>query len=353
MDNIEQVEEPIVEDSVVEESVEATEPEVQINPLSMSDEEFAKFEEESETQETAPEEVLDEVEDISTEEEESVDNAPQESPELALNKETAYDAIMAEFKANGKMQTVSSVEEVRQLMAMGANYNKKMNGLKEDRRYIQMLKNNELLDESKLNYLIDLSKKDPKAIKQLLKESEIDPMDLDMESDTDSEYKPNTYTVDDSQVQLDDVLVALQDTETYSTTIDIIGTKWDVTSREELANNPSDITKLNSDVASGVYDEVVEVLERERMLGNLEGVTDFKAYKMVGNAMHAKGLFKAQQANTQQAPVQQVNEAPKIADVKKKAAATPRMSKPAKPIKVTKNPLSMSDEEFNKLFGNE
>lgn len=352
MDNLENSTEELLEESqeTVEEALE------QPNPLSMSDEEFLEYEEkdaltnlEAPTEEA--EETLDEGEAIASEEaeEEPTDSeiAP-ESTEVEFSKESAYDELMSEFKANGKLMKVDSVDEARKLMQMGANYQKKMVGFKENTKIIKMLENNQLLDESKLNFLIDVANKDPAAIKQLMKEADIDPLDLDLD---DGEYTPNNHKVDDKTVQLDEVLGNLQDSEGYTTTMDIIGTQWDKASRAKLANEPNLIADLNANVESGIYDEVQAVLEKERMLGNLEGVSDFDAYVMVGNAMHTQGMFKSQQVNAKAEPTGTKQEVTNNANELRKAAAPTRATRPTKQAKDIVNPLSMSDEEFIKRFG--
>ena len=349
------VEAPVESVSEAPEEVEAK------NPLSMSNEEFEAYEASLE----APIEVESDDVDVEPVTETNVEPFQEDAPETAtqeapnedaatdtveFSKESAYDEIMSEFKANGKMISVSSVDEVRKLMQMGANYQKKMSGMKKDSKFIKMLENNELLDESKLNYLIDLSKHDKGAISQLLKDSQVDPLDVDVSED--SVYKPNTYTINDAQVQLDDVLSSLQETDSYATTIDIIGNKWDKTSAEALAASPNDIVVLNDQVASGIYDKITTVVEKERMLGNLEGVTDFDAYRMVGRAMHEKGMLNTQ-SNTQQVVTPPAKKEDPTTNEKRRAAAPTRSTPPTKKAVVTKNPLAMSNEEFEAAFGSE
>ena len=326
-------------EAVVEEQ-EVLVPEVaeQVNPLSMSDEEFSAYE----ASEEQSEPMASEGEEVYSG---SVTEA-SDSTELEFSKETAYDELMSEFKANGKMMKVDTVEDARQLMQMGANYNKKMSGLKDKKNFITMLENNDLLDEDRLNYLIDLSKKDKGAIQQLIKDSEIDPSDIDL---GDATYTPNAYGIDEKQVQLDEVLESLQETETYATTIDIVGNKWDLPSREALASNPQEIANINEHVANGIYDKVIAVVDQERMMGRLDGLTDFDAYVKVGNRLNSEGKLTIGAPEPVQS--QQSNVNPTINN-QRRAAASSTKSVSTKTTDY-KNPLSMSDEEFNKAFGSE
>ena len=351
---------------------------VEVNPLSLSDEDFEKqsFEDiientEESTTDDITEEVIESTAEGTTEEatetadESNVEDTQEDTSETeATEEETTageedttasidykaeYEKLMAPFKANGHEIRVDSVEDVISLKQMGANYNKKMAGLKPNLKLMKMLENNGLLNEDKLNYLIDLDKKDPNAISKLVKESEIDPLDIQVESA--DEYQPNTYNVNDKEVELDGILEEIQDTESYDTTIDIIGNKWDDASKEKLLENPSDIKLLNNQVATGIYKQINQVVESERMLGRLTGYSDIEAYKVVGDAMTANGAFGTPTAvaNTT-TPVNTPIDTAKSRNLKsRKKAASSTKSTGAPKVKKAYNPLSMSDEEFEKM----
>lgn len=266
---------------------------------------------------------------------------PEEAP---MDFKQAYEEVFKPFKANGKEIQVSSIEDVRQLMQMGANYNKKMAGLKPHLKIVKMLEKNNLLDEDKLNYLIDLSNKNPDAVKKLLKDSEIDPLDVNL--DEESNYKPNSYNVSDKEVELDSVLNDIQDTESFQTTIDILGNKWDQQSKQVIVDNPQLVKIINDHVSNGIYEKISRVVENERLMGRLNGLSDIEAYKQVGDALNAQGYFNnLGNSQTTNAPANN-NRDPKLTDRKK--AASPTKGKPSKP-KNDFNPLAMSDEEFEKF----
>ena len=232
---------------------------------------------------------------------------------------------------------------------MGANYNKKMAALKPNLKLLKLLENNKLLDEAKLSYLIDLDKKNPEAITKLLKDSGIDPLDVDLEKD--SEYKPNTYTVHDKELELDEVLANLQDTPTYGQTLDIVGNKWDGPSKQIVADNPQLLTLINDHVARGIYAVISKEVERERLFGRLNNVTDLEAYKIVGDNLEANGAFDhlnpVQKQVVKVAPLTKKAPDPKLVS-KKRAASSTQKTAPSK-LPDDFNPLGMSDEEFGKL----
>ena len=139
------------------------------------------------------------------------EDTPQETD--TFNYEDAYNQVTAPFKANGATMQVKSPEDIVRLMQMGAGAQKQMAKLKPNLKLIKMLENNNLLDERRLNNLIDLSKNDSKAIAKLVKDSGVDPEEIDIENA--STYQPNNYTVTDSEYELDQVLDSIKHTETF------------------------------------------------------------------------------------------------------------------------------------------
>lgn len=272
------------------------------------------------------------------------------SEKSEINYKEEYEKLLAPFKANSKDMQVDSIEDARTLMQMGANYNKKMAGLKPNLKLIKMLSNNNLLDESKLSFLIDLDKKDPEAIKKFIKDSGIDPVTLDLESE--SGYKPKPYTVNDNEIDLDGVLGEIQDTPSFNETIDIISNKWDAPSKQILLENPNVIKTINEHVASGIYAKITAAVEKKRMLGGLNGQSDLEAYKEIGDAMNANGDFDQPIRNKTDADKTNTSESNKTVDKKlldrKKAASSTKAAGSSK-SKEDFNPLGMSDEEFNKI----
>lgn len=271
----------------------------------------------------------------------------EKEAERIVNASIQLDELFEPFKANGKEMKVDNVEDARVLMQMGANYNKKMVALKPNLKILKMLENNDLLNEEKLSFLIDLDKKDPGAIKKLLKDSKIDTEELDMEAEND--YKPSTYTVNDKEVELDDTLNDIRDTDSYAKTLNIISNKWDESSKAALLENPAGIKILNEHVALGYYEKITSAVETERMFGRIpQGMSDLEAYKFVGEAINAQGGFKPKSKSESKTVVGKVVKKvdPKVNE-KKRAARSTKGKSPSK-AKVDFSPLAMSDEDFEK-----
>lgn len=267
-----------------------------------------------------------------------------------LDYKAEYQKILAPFMANGKQMQVQSAEEAVTLMQMGANYNKKMAALKPNLKLLKLLENNSLLSEEKLSFLIDLDKKNPEAILKLVKDSGLDPLEMDVSK---SEYKPKTYTVDERELQLDSVLEKIQDTPTFQKTLEVVSNKWDGPSKQVVAATPQLIEVINDHMQSGVYDLISTEVERERMLGRLNGMNDIEAYWHVGDAMHKSGALSSQAKGAEKPAVREpIPVKPKAEDAsvrhKKLAASTPKAAAPVKKDPDF-NPLALSDEDFAKI----
>lgn len=332
----------------------------QTDYLSMSDEDFLKmempaFEQASFVEgEGDTEEVNVEEEVVQPQVKEPVEEVAEEAVEATQEEvvdntaEAQLAKLFGTFKANGKEMKVNNVDEAIRLMQQGANYNKKMAGLKPSMKMLKMLENNGLLDESKISYLIDLDKKNPQAITKLLKDSGIDPLDVDVGNA--SKYTPSNYAPSDSQMKLDDVLHSIEDTPTFQRTMGVLLDEWDDASKRVLAADPALIPLINEHMANGIFDQITSELTRQKALGNLNGVSDLQAYEHIGKHLAAQGAFH----KPPNQPVEVRAKVPKqeSADVaaKRKAASPTKVSnsdsKPANNF----NPLAMSDEEFEKEF---
>lgn len=275
-----------------------------------------------------------------------------------INYEEEYNKLLAPFKANGRDMQIQGIDDARTLMQMGANYNKKMAAMKPHLKVLKVLEQNGLLDETKLSFLIDLSKNNPGAINKLVKDSGIDPMEID--TDKAGDYKQTTYTVDDREIALDTVLGELEHSPAYTQTLDIVGNKWDAQSKQIIADQPEILRVINSHVETGIYDLIKAEVEREKMFGRLTGLSDIQAYRAIGDAINARGgfdhLMQKSANNVQSAPAP----TPVVVAPKNKPADDDRLNDKRRAAGSTKpvvtssmpsadfNPLSMSDEEFAK-----
>lgn len=290
------------------------------------------------------------IADDNKETEENEESTPakdekQQAP--AYDYEGFYKQVMAPIKANGKTFQPRSPEEAIRLMQMGANYTQKMQGIAPYRKKIQLLKNANLLDDEKLNFMVDLSQGNPEAIKKLLKDSKLDP--LDMNVDDEPKYVPGNHTPSDTEVRVQTVVDDLKSTPEGIETLKVVQ-GMDQASMNELWNDPSLMTTLNEQRQNGVYKLITDEVDHQRMLGNIpEGTSFLDAYKSVGNYLLQVQQNMQQQQMLNNLPKGTLNKPTTNNEQVKKVAPTGRSAKTNQHFV---DPFSLSEEEFNKEFKN-
>lgn len=284
-------------------------------------------------------------------EEESGNNTPKEKPSKEesskddIDYKQVYEEVFKPFRANGKEIKVNSAQEVIQLMQMGANYNKKMAGIKDQLPYLKMLEKNELLDEDKLSYAVDLLNGDKAAIAKLIKDNEIDLYDLD--EDTGDSYKPTYKGVSQQEIAVSSAIDDLRDSPSFDRTMEVATGLWDNASQQFIVNNPSVLGVLEQHISSGIFDTVWAEVERLEGIGELAGLNSLEAYKVVGDYLSEQGAFgEADQSTTQTTKAKEQKR--EETNRKKQAARKPKGSTRSSSKKDVINPLSLSDEEFMK-----
>lgn len=265
-----------------------------------------------------------------------------------------YSQLMAPLKANGKTIDIRDPKELIQLAQQGANYTRKMQELAPKRKLLMMLENNGL-DENQLSFFLDLKNKNPEAIKKLLKDSGIDPMDLD--TSVEPAYKQGNHRVTDEEETFQTTLDEVRSTDEGKKTLQVIHSTWDQASKDALWTNPNVMEIMHEQRQSGVYDLISAEVDRQRTLGHIgSGVPFLQAYKAVGDQMVVDKKFdhlvdKAPPpVHTPPAPIASRAAAPKavVANSDKAKAASPTQAS-QRAATVAVNPLAMSDEDFLKM----
>ncbi|QXV74385.1 putative tape measure protein [Rhizobium phage RHEph16] len=283
--------------------------------------------------------------------EEKTDGEKKEDPSAVvqptpINYEEGYKKILAPFKANGKEIKLNSPEEAIKLMQMGANYTRKMQELAPKMKLVTMLDNNKLT-ESDISFFIDLKNKNPEAIKKLITDSGVDPLDINTAEP--SSYQPGNHSVSDQQIVFQTKLDEYTSTEDGRATLIQINNDWDQTSKDALWNQPELIDVFHQQRANGIYDQITTEMERQSTLGLIpRNIPFIEAYKRVGDHMLANKLFKQQEAEKPTPVVQDRVVTPKTdPNADRVKAAAPAKDTPAKKQEAI-NYLAMDDEAFLK-----
>lgn len=280
-----------------------------------------------------------------------------DTKETPPDYEAFYKKVMAPLKANGKTIDIKTPEELIQLAQMGANYTRKMQAIAPHRKVLLMLENNGLLDEGKLSFLIDIEKKNPEAIKKLIKDAGLDPREIDLDDPQAKPYLEGNHRVTDEEAGFRVILDELSSNPEGKATLQAI-TLWDQASKEMLWKQPDVMQVIHDQRASGIYDRITTELERQRALGQIPPTVPFlHAYKAIGDQLAAAGGFddlakpasQSQQQPDPKTPVATTVQKPKpaVKNGDKANAASSTRSNPRE-AKTVINPLALSDEDFMK-----
>ena len=269
----------------------------------------------------------------------NTDKEPTKVDNQEVDYKSIYEQVFKPFKANGKEITPKSVEDIISLMQMGANYTKKMQLMAPMKKVVQSL-DNAKIDEQELNFLIDVSKGDKEAIKQLLIKHKIDPLEIDL--DGDNTYSPRNNIASDEDVEFNDTLMDIHDS--LPKIQEILNKTWDDNSKKAILKDPRLMRALHEEVQMGRFDEVQKRLEAEKTFGRYRGISDVDAYIDLVSKMEQERM----KTKTQPETPTRTESTKKIPDKSKAAPTKGKTSKSSSSL-TAKDLLSMSDDEFNKL----
>ena len=316
----------------------------------MSDEEFTRFMEEGKLPEPPKTEQKPLVKvvskpDTKTDKESTEvkkDDSTKDTPPKDVDYEAVYKDIFKPFKANGKDITPRTVEDVVQLMQMGANYTKKMQLMAPLKKAAESLSRADIKEDD-LNFLIDVHKGDKEAIKKLLTKHNVDPMELDLDS---TNYVPKNNIVSDEDVEYSNILDDIRDS--LPKIQEIMTNTWDTRSKEALLKDPNLMRALHEEIAMGRFDNVQAQLEIEKTFGRYKGKSDVEAYIDLVTKLAAKEQSNHQPDGTNK-PTPKADVPTKPIPDKTKAAPIRTKATNQGSTLTAKDIFSMSEEQFAKL----
>lgn len=279
----------------------------------------------------------------------------EEVPQGTNNPETQevnyrefYEQMTKPFKANGREIQITKPEDMISLAQKGLNYVKNMTELKPIKQLNALLNQHGITQED-LGLLIELKQKKPEAIAKIVKESGVDIYGLDV--DEADKYVPNAPQAPHINEALEATLEELKvSSPVFNQTIQVVGNQWDDSSRNKIAEHPQLLRIIDAQMADGTFAKIDSVVQYERALGRLVGLSDLEAYAEVERRLQQVGSQPTPVVVASQQPVetrqqQQVNN-------QRKSAASPRAVRETvvnQPI----NSPALSDDEFLKQLASQ
>jgi len=167
-----------------------------------------------------------------------------------------YQRVTSPFKANGQEIRIDDPEKIIRGLQMSVGYTDKMRKFKEYRPFLTPLREKGILDNpEKFNTLIDAMEGNKDALKKLISDANINPMELTSD-DTDTEYTPTDYTANDFDIAFEDLMDSSRQAGIEQPLVDKVLKTWDDASIAELVMDKQSASDIVQQIDNGAFDLV-------------------------------------------------------------------------------------------------
>ena len=264
---------------------------------------------ETEEEEETNEENDDSAEETSDateegQEEHTQDDAGESEDESEATEEINYKEFyekvaMAKFTANGReVEGFKNPEDLIRAQQMLHGYSDKMKVFKEYKPFIKTLEERGITaDPEKFKLAMSLLDGDPEAIKKVLKDKNIDPLELDLD---DIKYVPKVKLPSEAQLLIEETYEQAENLGVGSKFNRVISKDWDIPSLQEMVSNAAVRADLLQHLKDGTYDIVQAEIKKMELLdstGVLDGMNSVEKYRAAVGRLQQKQV---------QAPVKKV-----------------------------------------------
>lgn len=272
----------------------------------------------SETDEEDQEENSQEEDETSKEESENTDSEP--------NYKEFYEKVaLAKFTANGKeVEGFKDPADLIRAQQMLHGYSDKMKVFKEYKPFLKALEERKITsDTDKFNLAMSLLDGDPEAIKKVLKDKGIDPLELDLD---DIKYTAKNVLPSQAQMLIEETYEQAENIGVGEKFTRVINKDWDVKSLQELVNNNAVRNDLLQHLSDGTYDIVNNEIKRMELLdatGALDNMSSIEKYRAAVLRLQQRNVQKPATQASPKVTVDKIAQAEKAkaeAEFKKKAA---------------------------------
>lgn len=272
----------------------------------------------SETDEEDQEENSQEEDETSKEESENTDSEP--------NYKEFYEKVaLAKFTANGKeVEGFKDPADLIRAQQMLHGYSDKMKVFKEYKPFLKALEERKITsDTGKFNLAMSLLDGDLEAIKKVLKDKGIDPLELDLD---DIKYTAKNVLPSQAQMLIEETYEQAENIGVGEKFTRVINKDWDVKSLQELVNNNAVRNDLLQHLSDGTYDIVNNEIKRMELLdatGALDNMSSIEKYRAAVLRLQQQNVQKPATQASPKVTVDKIAQAEKAkaeAEFKKKAA---------------------------------
>jgi len=290
----------------------------------------------------------DDEEDITTDEETTTTNESQNEDgnieiQDTIDKTDESNPIVINL---GDTQIeVNSPEELKQIAEASVKDKTKFDKYKDDIAIVEGLKE-QGVEEEDLYLLAEAKKGNTKAIAKLLKKANIDPLDIDLDDDEITDYKPNEVKADMDYIEAKSILENIQKDPQIATKFDnLVMKEFNEDARQTVFKDSKNLQFVAELTRTGLLDQILPEYTKMKLLGEPGSQFDLlvKAYDSFISKATKEQEQKVQETKTN---IEQ--------STKSKANKRKRMSAGSKtkntPPKKEKSVDEMTDEEFEAYY---
>ena len=219
-------------------------------------------------------------------EEHTQDDAGESEDESEATEEINYKEFyekvaMAKFTANGReVEGFKNPDDLIRAQQMLHGYSDKMKVFKEYKPFIKTLEERGITaDPEKFKLAMSLLDGDPEAIKKVLKDKNIDPLELDLD---DIKYVPKVKLPSEAQLLIEETYEQAENLGVGNKFNRVISKDWDIPSLQEFVSNGAVRADLLQHLKDGTYDIVQNEIKRMELLdstGVLDGMNSVEKYR--------------------------------------------------------------------------
>lgn len=332
--------------------------------LDMNDEEFENQTPDEELEGSAVEAS---EPDEGTEQPQEANQQPSVTSELLdsnnINYEEFYNAVMSPIKDRDPALIPRNIDEVTTLINRGYDSISNADLYLNSRRTTEFLADNGITSDESLAYALDLLKGNKQALKKLIKEHNINVSELSDDSsmydDDESgskgtvEYKPETVnTLTTKDIVFRDAYKNLLKDDKGKELANTILNNFDSVSKQVIYDEPRLIQFLMNCKNSGIYDKIVDEMNREATFNsNLASQPFIHRFKEVGDKLYGEANFVGLNQSNQN-PNVHFGTRPKVINNVSRATRTIAPKSISSPSGSMSNidPLDMDDATFLKYY---
>lgn len=166
---------------------------------------------------------------------------------------------------------------------------RKLDEFKEMKPIMKTLKENGLTDDpERLAMVVEALNGNAEAIKMMVKNSNIDPFELDFENIDASKVDSSKYTQSDFELKFEEFVDKADSQGVQDVLISNVIQRWDNDSLARLADTPSSGVNIINHLKSGAFEDVQKEminLERSDRTGEFKQLSDFDKYAEASNVL--------------------------------------------------------------------